>query len=156
MTTQNITHGYFSTVTPSKLVVNFNNCKFYNSGEIKDVIGTKGLEEYCKFVGCEFSNLNPPAEVSVEQLNTLYYENKMKAEVGTVLADYHSYLDEKYALEKKELEESRAKQQAYIKALETTPDLTYEDFLKSYPMLLPIAQKPTIPQSVKDFMKKYL
>lgn len=65
LTTKNITHSYFNSIKEGNISINFVNCKFYNTGSLKDTIGTKVLENYCTFIGCDFANLNPPSTVKV-------------------------------------------------------------------------------------------
>lgn len=90
------------------------------------------------------------------QLNTSYYTTKMTQEGGTTLTDFYTYLDEKYAYDKQLEAEQKAKYESYQQALTNNPNLTYEEFIASYPMMLPNIEEPTIPQSVQEFMKKYL
>lgn len=93
---------------------------------------------------------------SITQLNTPYYTTKMEEEGGTTLTDYYSYLDEKYAYDKQIQEEEESKYEAYQQALTANPNLTYEEFIASYPSMISIIEEPTIPESVVKFMEKYL
>ena len=86
-------------------------------------------------------------------LNTPYYVNKMKQEGGTTLDDFYSYMDNKIIYDKQLEAEQQAKYEAYQLALQSNPNLTYEEFIAS---LIPVIEEPTIPQSVQEFMKKYL
>lgn len=98
-------------------------------------------------------------------LNTPYHTTKMAEEGGTTLTDFYSYLDKKNTYDKQLQQEQQAKYESYQQALKYNPNLTYEEFEKTYsqPMVMarslsltPKLQEPTIPQSVQDFMKKYL
>lgn len=90
----------------------------------------------------------------LQTLEENFSEQLMKDE--NVYDDYIAYKTDTIAYDKQVRAEEEAKQKAYEQALLSTPDLSYEDFLKSYPMAIPVVQEPTIPKSVQDFMKKYL
>lgn len=93
----------------------------------------------------------PPA-----QLNTPYHINLMEQDGGTTKQDFYTYLDEKFTYDKQVEAEEQTKYEAYQQALKNNPNLTYEEFIISYPSVIPIIEEPTIPQSVQEFMKKYL
>lgn len=95
-------------------------------------------------------------KINVHQLNTPYHINLMEQEGGTTKQDFYAYLGEKFAYDKQLEEEQQAKYEAYQQALTINPNLTYKEFITSYPMMLPNIEEPTIPQSVQEFMKKYL
>lgn len=102
----------------------------------------------------------------VLSLDTPSYKAKMEAEGRTVLSDYYTTLDEirnynkeqdRLALE--ELERNKVLFELYQQELETNPNLTYEEFIAKQPIVMSIERRleePTIPQSVQEFMKKYL
>lgn len=94
--------------------------------------------------------------VTATSLDTPFFREKMLEDGKTTLTDYYSYLDEKLAYEKQLQDEEKIKQEAYQQALITNPNLTYEEFIISYPSMITIIEEPTIPQSVQEFMKKYL
>lgn len=94
--------------------------------------------------------------VVLNSLDTPYYTYKMEQEGGTTKQDFYTYLGEKFAYDKQLEAEQKAKYEAYQQALTNNPNLTYEEFIASYPMMLPNIEEPTIPQSVQEFMKKYL
>lgn len=77
-------------------------------------------------------------------------------ELEGVKQDYLEYSLEKFKYDKQLETEEKAKYEAYQQALTTNPNLTYEEFIASYPSVIPIIEEPTIPQSVQEFMKKYL
>lgn len=90
-------------------------------------------------------------------LNTPYYTYKM--EQDGVLIDFYSYLDKKYAYDKQLETEQKAKYEAYELLLQENPNLTYEEFEAQYSPIMSLEEKlkePVIPQTVQDFMKKYL
>lgn len=91
---------------------------------------------------------------SMEILETPAMQYAMELE--GVKQDYLEYSLEKFKYNKQLEAEQQAKQEAYQQALITNPNLTYEEFIASYPMMLPNIEEPTIPQSVQQFMKKYL
>lgn len=93
-----------------------------------------------------------PVSTTVRSISIL---EKQMVEDG-VIDEYNSYiklLDEYEATQKKELEE---RYKSYELALQDNPELSYDDFLVNYPMLLSVRQEPQIPESVKKFMDKYL
>lgn len=94
-----------------------------------------------------------PVDIT-SQLDTPIYKNLMEQE--GVYADYANYRVAQLKYEKEQRVEEKAKQEAYEQALLTNPDLTWEDFLKSYPMVIPVLQEPTIPDTIKKFMEDYL
>lgn len=109
------------------------------------------------YVDSKYNVFREVAVVSVaSQLNTPYYIYKMEQEGGTTKQDFYTYLDEKYAYDKQLQEEEETKYETYQQALTTNPNLTYEEFITSYPSVIPNIEEPTIPQSVQEFMKKYL
>lgn len=73
-----------------------------------------------------------------------------------VINDYNSYITELNTYEDSQKKELEDRWKAYEQALTTNPNLTYEEFIASYPMMLTNIEEPTIPKSVQDFMKKYL
>ena len=73
-----------------------------------------------------------------------------------VYTDFENYLAQEKEYNKKSSEDIKAKYEAYQQALITNPNLTYEEFIASYPMMLSNIEDPTIPKSVQEFMKKYL
>ena len=73
-----------------------------------------------------------------------------------VYADFENCLTQEKEYNKSLSVETNNKQKAYEQALLSTPDLNYEDFLKSYPNMMTILVKPDIPKSIKDFMEKHL
>lgn len=77
-------------------------------------------------------------------------------EIEGVKQDYLEYSLEKFKYDNQLKEEQKAKYEAYQQALKNNPNLTYEEFITSYPSMIPIIEEPTIPQSVQEFMKKYL
>lgn len=91
---------------------------------------------------------------ALKTLEENFSEQLMKDE--NVYDDYVSYKTDKMAYNKQLEAEEKAKQEAYQQALTSNPNLTYEEFIISYPMMLPNIEEPTIPQSVQEFMKKYL
>lgn len=88
------------------------------------------------------------------KLDTTVYKNLMEQE--GVYEDYANYRVEQIKYEKEQRAEQQAKYEAYQQALTNNPNLTYEEFIASYPSVIPIIEEPTIPQTVQDFMKKYL
>lgn len=95
-------------------------------------------------------------EEPVTTLNTPFYVEMMEQEGGTTKQDFYTYLGEKNKYDKQVEAEEKAKYEAYQQALTTNPNLTYEEFIASYSMMLTNIEEPTIPQSVQEFMKKYL
>lgn len=95
-------------------------------------------------------------EDEVLQLNTPYHIDLMEQKGGTTKQDFYTYLGEKFAYDKQLEAEQKAKYKAYQQALTSNPNLTYEEFIASYPMMLPNIEEPTIPESVQKFMEKYL
>lgn len=96
-----------------------------------------------------------PVEIATT-LNTPYHTAKMMEEGGTTLTDFYSYMDEKVEYDKQLEAEERAKYEAYQLALRENPELSYDDFLTGYPTTISTLREPVIPQSVKNFMDKYL
>lgn len=101
-------------------------------------------------------SLNNETQDTSSQLDTPAMQYAMELEGGTVKQDYLEYSLEKFKYDKQIQEEEKAKYEAYQQALTSNPNLTYEEFIISYPMMLPNIEEPTIPQSVQEFMKKYL
>lgn len=93
-----------------------------------------------------------PVTTEILETPTMQYAMELEG----VKQDYLEYSLEKFKYEKQLEEEQKAKQEAYQQALTTNPNLTYKEFIASYPMMLSVRQEPTIPQSVQEFMKKYL
>lgn len=100
--------------------------------------------------------LNDDNKDIVAELSSPAMLYAMELEGGTVKQDYLEYSLEKFKYDKQLEAEEKAKQEAYQQALINNPNLTYEEFITSYPMMLPNIEEPTIPQSVQEFMKKYL
>lgn len=90
----------------------------------------------------------------VEQLNSLYYLEKMKQE--NVYDDYIAYNDEKFAYDKQQEKLEEQKQLAYEQALQENPNLTYEEFLTIQPTNLNLIEEPQPSKALKQFMEKYL
>ena len=101
-------------------------------------------------------SLNNETQDTSSQLDTPAMQYAMELEGGTVKQDYLEYSLEKFKYDKQLEAEQQPKYEAYQQALTTNPNLTYEEFITSYPMMLPNIEEPTIPQSVQEFMKKYL
>lgn len=93
-------------------------------------------------------------ESSIQQLNTLYYMEKMKQE--NVYGDYISYMDEKTVYDKKQRKLEEDKQLAYEEALKENPELTFEEFMSVQPMTLNLVEEPQPSETLKKFMDKYL
>lgn len=92
--------------------------------------------------------------VDKEKLDTPIYKNLMEQE--GVYTDYANYRVAQLQFEKEQRAREKAKQEAYELALKTNPDLTWEDFLKTYPAPMVANVEPTIPDTVKKFMEDYL
>lgn len=90
----------------------------------------------------------------LQQLDTPIYKNLMEQE--GVWNDYANYRVAQLQYDKEQRANEKAKQEAYELALKTNPNLTWEDFLKTYPTPIPVNLEPTIPASVKKFMEDYL
>lgn len=92
--------------------------------------------------------------VDVYSLDTPYYATKMQQE--GVYEDFISYMDNKTAYDKEQRENEKQKQLAYEEALKKNSELTYEQFIESYPVTVPLVEEPKPSQALKDFMDKYL
>ena len=124
-----------------------------------------GFIKIAKIIGYNKHNrimINPIEDI-VRSLRTL--ENKML--IDGVLDSYNSYIEDldNYEEQQKKVLEDKAK--AYELALQSNPNLTYEEFEKTYDntsmmnrrkkrSLVEKIEEPQIPDSVVKFMEKYL
>ena len=95
----------------------------------------------------------------IQTLNTPVMVYVMEQEGGTVKEDYLNYSLEKMKYDAQVQAEEQAKQEAYNLALQENSELTYEEFEAQYSPIMSLEEKlqePVIPQTVQDFMKKYL
>ena len=109
------------------------------------------------------SNSQIFGQTSVVSLNTPYHIDLMEQEGGTTKQDFYTYLGEKFAYDKQLEAEQKAKYEAYELLLRENHNLTWEEFEANYGnnimMDLSLEEKlkePVIPQTVQDFMEKYL
>lgn len=93
---------------------------------------------------------------ALEQLNTPVMQYAMEQEGGTVKEDYLEYSLEKFKYDKQLGAEEQAKYEAYELALQDNAELTWEEFLMSYPTTIISLEEPVIPETVQAFMNKYL
>ena len=92
--------------------------------------------------------------LTVNQLNNIYYLEKMKQE--NVYDDYITYMDEKTAYDNQQKEIEKQRQLTYQEALKENPKLTYEEFMSVQPMTLNLIEEPQPSKALKQFMEKYL
>lgn len=92
--------------------------------------------------------------LTVNQLNNIYYLEKMKQE--NVYSDYIAYMDEKTTYDKQQRKLEEQRQLAYQEALKENPNLTYEEFISLQPMTLNLIEEPQPSETLKKFMEKYL
>lgn len=126
----------------------------------------KGNSTSCKISGFGILNIGQSLLYEPTQatsLNTPYHINLMEQEGGTTKQDFYNYLGEKFAYDKQLEAEQKAKYEAYELLLRENHNLTWEEFEANYGnnimMGLSLEEKlkePVIPQTVQDFMKKYL
>lgn len=97
-------------------------------------------------------------EPNVRQLDTPHYSRLMQKE--GCLEEFDTYLTEKNTYDKAQRKLEEDKQLAYQEELKSNPNLTYEEFLSTYSlsdrMMLPEFEEPQIPQSVQNFIDKYI
>lgn len=102
---------------------------------------------------------------ALETLNTPTMQYAMELE--GVKQDYLEYSLEKFKYDKQLETEQKAKYEAYELLLQENPNLTWEEFEKTYSTprtmmrarslsVTPKLKEPEIPESVKKFMEKYL
>lgn len=135
----------------------FTNCgkMFRASNSVVQSFGNKGNTTEYVADGCSLvvtgKTILPNATT---ELDTPVYKNLMEQE--GVYTDYANYRVAQLKYDKEQRVNEKAKQEAYEQALLTNPDLTWEDFLKTYPAPMVANVEPTIPDTVKKFMEDYL
>ncbi len=101
--------------------------------------------------------LNETVDV-VKNLDTPHYARLMSKEGCS--DDFDNYLLEKHAYDKQQEQLERDKQLAYEEELKQNPNLTYEEFIQNETevdrMMLPEFEEPQVPQSVQNFIDKYI
>ena len=143
--------------------------QYIKNGEILEVKKPKGLMLEWDFENGIWAEKATPLMLykfknrEVESLNTPYHIELMEQEGGTTKQDFYTYLGQKYAYDNQVKEEQKAKYEAYELLLKDNPNLTWEEFEQQYGnnvmmnlSLVERLQEPTIPESVKKFMEKYL
>lgn len=86
-------------------------------------------------------------------LNTPYYTLKMQQQ--GVYEDFISYMDSQHEYDKEQKALETAKQEAYQLALANNSELVYEDWLASYPELMPVHQEPVPSEALQAFYNEY-
>lgn len=100
------------------------------------------------------SNVVQSSTYAIETLNTPYHVEKMKSE--GVYTDFVNYMDAeveyKSMLKKKEERDL----ESYNLALQSNPDLTYDEFMARQPLMLMAIEEPQPSKKLLEFAKKYL
>lgn len=91
---------------------------------------------------------------TISQLDTPAMQYAMELE--GVKQDYLEYSLEKFKYDKQLEAEEQARYEAYKNELMYNSELTWEEFLMSYPTTITSLQEPVIPETVQAFMDKYL
>lgn len=105
--------------------------------------------------------LNPSVAMNnvIEKLSDPVMLYAMEQEGDTTKQDFLEFSLEKMKYDNQLEEEEKEKQEAYQLLLQDNPNLTWEKFKTQYSPIMSLEEKlkePVIPQSVQDFMKKYL
>lgn len=89
---------------------------------------------------------------TIYSLNTPYHATKMQQE--GILDEYYQYLDDKNAYDQQQRELETQRQLAFENR--ENQEQTYEEWLATQPMLLPVEIESQPSQKVLDFAKRYL
>lgn len=150
--------------------LNVDGVRYYKNQDVYSVFNPSGAltSQHLKFALTEsdFNNLifkvaekNKYISLNndvIQTLNTPVMVYVMEQEGGTVKEDYLNYSLEKMKYDAQVQAEEQAKYEAYENELMYNPELTWEEFLMSYPTTITSLQEPVIPETVQAFMDKYL
>lgn len=112
------------------------------------------ISDEIEIIFTEIDNIDKVSISPINELNTLYYAEKLKQE--NVYDDYITYMDEKTSYDKQQKQLNKDKQLAYQETLKENPNLTYEEFMSLQPMTLNLIEEPQPSARLQEFMDKYL